>query len=253
MKTRNFFGILLAMIFLAGPCLAAPVANFNVYYLNTTNGSTWDNLTTLSATKAQILSFNASAGGATSWTWDFGDGRKGSGQQTTHQYSYPVQKWLVYVNGSAKNVVVLNASDAVSSSYQTKVLNISVSLQPLVMVTQTVALLNESYSQTFIDVIGGNESVQDGWIGIDFLGGLQGAQDVYVSVLGYTVFAILIFSLPFIMNWLISKDFVVAGIIGMFMGIYIIARLPATMKLLAVSFIGLAIVAIIYSLVKERI
>jgi hypothetical protein len=121
------------------------------------------------------------------------------------------------------------------------------------MVTETIAELNESYSQVFIDVIGGNESAPAGWIGIDFLGGLEGARDVYVSVVGLTIFSMMIFSLPFLMNWIISKDFVVSGVIGMFMGIYIVVRLPAQMQLIAVAFIGMAIVAIIYSLVKERI
>ena len=239
---------------LVSPILAAPTAAFNVYYLNTTNGTgTWDPLTNMNATKAQLLAFNASSGGAVSWGWKFGDGKQASGKDVTHQYSYS-NKWLVYKNGETPMTVILNATDAGGvSDYETKVINLSVALDRIVMVTETIPTLNESYAQSFIDVIGGNESPQEGWIGIDFLGGLETSRDVYVSVLGYTIFSMLIFSLPFLMNWIVSKDFVVAGVLGMFMGIYIVSRLPAQMQLLAVAFIGMSIVAIIYSLIKERI
>jgi hypothetical protein len=84
------------------------------------------------------------------------------------------------------------------------------------------------------------------------LGGLRAAEGVYVSVLGLTIFLLIVFSIPFIMNWIVTKDFVVSGIIGGFMGIWIITRLPDAMKPLAVMFIGMSIVAIIYSLIKER-
>lgn len=255
MKQIFFVAIIVLVMGLSiVPVLSAPTAEFQVYYLNMTNGTgTWDPLTNMNATKAQLLAFNASSGGAVSWGWTFGDGKGASGQDVSHKYSYS-NKWVVYKNGETPMTVILNATDAGGvSDYETKVINLSVALDRIVMVTETIPTLNESYAQSFIDAIGGNESPQEGWIGIDFLGGLETSRSVYVSILGYTIFSILIFSLPFIMNWIVSKDFVVAGVLGMFMGIYIISRLPAQMQLLAVAFIGMSIVAIIYSLIKERI
>lgn len=253
MRRETFF-FLAVLAVLVGGAVAAPTASFSIYYFNASNGTgTLDPLSTMNATKAQILAFNASSGGAVRWDWTFGDGKGDCGQNVQHQYSY-TNKWTVYKNGETPMIITLNATDAGGESdYESKTINLSVALEPIYMVTETIATLNESYSQQFIDVIGGNESPKQGWIGINWTLGISTAESVYVSVLGYTIFAMLIFSLPFIMNWIITKDFVVAGVLGIFMGIYIIARLPAQMRLLAVAFIGLAIVAIIYSLIKERI
>ena len=253
MRMKQTIFLVIVVLALVIPGLsAAPTASFTVSFYNKTSHAL-EPLTDMNATKAQLLAFNASAGGGDYWTWDFGDGKAASGQDVQHQYSYS-NRWVVYKNGETPMTVILNVTDSGGNSdYEEQVINLSVALDPIVMVTETIEEFNESYSQQFINAIGGNESPQEGYIGIDFSGGLQTAQNVYISVLGYTIFAMIIFSLPFLMNWIISKDFVVSGVLGMFMGIYIVARLPTQMQLVAVAFIGMSIVAIIYSLIKERI
>jgi hypothetical protein len=132
-------------------------------------------------------------------------------------------------------------------------LNFTTGLPKLIIETDNVTLMNENLSQNYTEALTGNRTAPPGWAGFDWLRGIETTEEAYTSVLGTTVFLILIFSVPFIMNWIITKDFVVAGIIGGFLGVFIIVRLPANMQLLAVTFIAMSIVAVIYSLVKERI
>jgi len=235
--------------------MAAPTASFSMYTINATDGKLWP-LTTMNATKGQLIYFNASATGNTQWRWDFGDGFAESGINVTHKYTFPrYGKNLMLTNGWVKVPIVLNASDTSTSAYTTKIINLTSAMPDLVYVGagETIAPLNESYANTFLTAIGGNTSVSSSWPGFDWLGGMGGVAAVYESSLGLTLFYILLFSIPFIMQWIISKDFVVAGIMGGIIGVWMISRLPGNMKLLAVTFIAMAIVAIIYSLLKERI
>ena len=98
---------------------AAPVASFDVYYLNTSNGSTWDPLTTGNATKAVLLSFNASTGGATSWSWDFGDGNSSALQNPSHTFvsngEYQVNLTVTNGFGSSSKLRNITVSDFSSS------------------------------------------------------------------------------------------------------------------------------------------
>jgi hypothetical protein len=254
MKTKTIF-IILMIAFVLPLVSAVPNAAFDIYYLNSTDNALWP-LTSLNATKGQLLTFNATVpAGSTTWAWDFGDGFTETRDDVVHRYTFGKNgKSLMLTNAWTTVVVKLNASDGATSDYQSKILNLTTAMAPLIFVgpSETIAPLNESYANGFIAVIGGNTSVPADWIGIDWLGGMTWVQNVYVSVLGATLFFILLFSIPFIMQWIISKDFVVAGIMGGIMGVWIINRLPANMKLLAVTFIAMSIVAIIYSLLKER-
>jgi hypothetical protein len=208
----------------------------------------------MNATKGQSLVFNTSIAGATSSIWDFGDGFGGSGTNVSHKYTFGRGVSLMLVDGWTRVTVTLNVTDGSTIYRGARTINLTTAMEDIHFVgpSETIAPLNESYANAFIAVIGGNRSAPAGWTGIDWLGGLMGVQNVYVSVLGFTVFYLFVFSLPFIMQWIISKDFVVAGILGSFLGLWIITRLPANMKILAITFIAMSIVAIIYSLLKER-
>jgi hypothetical protein len=249
-KMKHIRILLIFLLFLFVVPASAVTASYTIYYKNAT-GVFFE---TVNATKGQVLYFNASAGGATTWAWDFGDGFYATGQYATHTYTFGKSRSLMLRDGWTTVGITLNASDAGSSAFASKTINLTTAMADLNFVSPaaTIAALNESYANTFIAAIGGNTTAPADWIGIDFLGGLLGVQNVYVSVLGMSLFLILVFVLPFIMMWITSKDFVVPGIIGGFLGIWIIVRLPASMRLLAIVFIAMSIVAIIYSLLKEK-
>ena len=126
-------------------------------------------------------------------------------------------------------------------------------LAPIVTQSTNITLMNESLARNYTEALTGNRSAPPGWSGFDWARGIQNTALAYAGVLGWTIFLILVFAIPFIMNWIITKDFVVAGIIGGFMGIYIIVRLPGPMQLIAVAFIVMSVVAVAYSLLKERV
>jgi hypothetical protein len=111
--------------------------------------------------------------------------------------------------------------------------------------------MNESLSRNYTEALTGNRTAPPGWSGFDWVRGVQTTVDAYTGQLGVTIFLILVFSIPFLMNWIIMKDFIVSGILGGFLGVFIIVRLPANMQPIAVAFIVMSVVAVIYSLLKE--
>jgi hypothetical protein len=64
--------------------------------------------------------------------------------------------------------------------------------------------------------------------------------------------AVLVFAIPFVMMWITQKDLTLPGLAGALIGLFVIIRLPAEFHLVAVSFIAISIVAVVYSLMKER-
>ena len=256
MQPKHFLIVALLIISIL-PAMAAPVADFTISYVNTTNSSTIDPLTTLNVTKSMVLIFNdTSTGGAVTYNWSMGDGYRYGTKDVRHKYAFGTGGTsLGFIPEPAGKFLIIRhyAIDGVGDAdYKEKNLTLHSSMPSLIISRENVTLMDETASNQFIQVVGGNGTIPSGWIGVDFLGGLRAAEGVYVSVLGLTIFLLVVFSLPFIMNWIVTKDFVVSGIIGGFMGIWIITRLPDAMKPLAVIFIGMSIVAIIYSLIKER-
>ena len=251
---RRLFLISFLLILIIVVVSAAPTASYTVSYYNNTSHSIWP-LTTGNITKGQVVVFNASSSGVTTWGWDYGDGFSGTGINSTHQYTFGTNGHsLMLTNAWTTVTIQLNASDGSSSAFQSTTLNLTTAMQDLSFVgpSETIATLNESFATGFLSVIGGNQSVPNGWIGFDWLGGMGWVTNVYASVLGMSLFLIIVFSIPFFMSWIISKDFVVSGIMGGLLGVWIVNRLPGNMRLLAVTFIAMSIVAIIYSLLKER-
>jgi hypothetical protein len=245
--------LFIAICLLVIPVVAQPTATFSMSAINSTDGNLWP---VTGVVKGQEVYFNYTGTGANYWTWSYGDGFGDSGQNVTHAYTFGRNGYsLLLVNGVTTVTISLNATDnAGDVVIGSQFLNLSSAMAPIIYVgpTDTIEPLNETYAHAFIAVIGGNSSVPAGWLGIDFLGGLGVASDVYVSVVGATIFFMIVFAIPFVMQWIISKDFVVAGIMGGLIGVWMINRLPGNMKLLAVTFIAMSIVAIIYSLLKER-
>jgi len=150
--------------------------------------------------------------------------------------------------------VGLKTQDEVTSTQQ---VNLTTLLPPLVFQTQTIALMNENLSKNYTEALTGNRTAPPGWSGFDWVRGIDTTIEAYTmgigtaGGLGMSIFLILVFSIPFLMVWIIMKDFIVPGILGGFLGVFIIVRLPANMQPLAVAFIVMSVVAIIYSLLKE--
>lgn len=70
------------------------------------------------------------------------------------------------------------------------------------------------------------------------------------SSVGYLI--ILIYSIPWVMMWLMHRTSILAVVVGLITGAFVISRLPAEYYLPVLGLIGIAIAAIIWSMTKER-
>lgn len=73
----------------------------------------------------------------------------------------------------------------------------------------------------------------------------------YYAVFG-NLAAVLIFAIPFLMAWIRQRDMTVPGILGIILGLFIILRLPAEFHQIAATFITFSVVAVVFTLFKER-
>jgi len=118
--------------------------------------------------------------------------------------------------------------------------------------TATFTPLPTTIADRITDALGGKEQPEAGDEGLDWTGLLQEAYDAYETPLG-PLAAIIIFAIPFLMMWIAQRDMTIPGIVGAVIGLFIIIRLPANFHVLAVTFIAISVVAVIYSLMKERV
>lgn len=233
--------------FFAVCSVVVSAASFTMQVKNATTGScvAMDGENTVY--RGDTVCFTDTSGASSSWEWNFGDGFTSTEQNPQHIYAFG-KRPIVMHNGYINLGISLKTSDG---SIHEDTIKFSTPLPPLVITTQNITLMNETLAENYTEALTGNRTSPPGWSGFDWVRGIATTEEAYTSVLGSTIFLILIFSIPFIMNWIIMKDFVVAGILGGFLGIYIIVRLPANMQLLAVGFIVMSVVAVIYSLLKE--
>ena len=66
-----------------------------------------------------------------------------------------------------------------------------------------------------------------------------------------SVALVIIFAIPFLMTWIMGGNVTLPSVMGIITGGFILWRLPEQYQLLAIGFIGLSVIAIIYSLLKE--
>jgi hypothetical protein len=121
-----------------------------------------------------------------------------------------------------------------------------------VMATGTITTIPTDAYNTILESMGGNTTpatVEESRTNLTML--LSGLLTVYTDPMG-TVALVIIFSVPFVLMWLMQSDMVPAAIAGIITGAFMLAFLPSEYSMLASIFVVLAILAIVYSLLKER-
>ena len=118
--------------------------------------------------------------------------------------------------------------------------------------TATIDNVSTSLVDDLINSLGGETVPEPGNDTINWTGLISTIGGAYTSVLGPLAYT-LIFSIPFLMMWITQRDMTLPGLVGALFGLFIIVRLPAEFHLVAVTFIAISIVAVVYSLVKERV
>ena len=116
--------------------------------------------------------------------------------------------------------------------------------------TQTLESLNTDGYDLLISSIGGTQQLNESDLDIDWLGLKAAAEQPYVTALG-SLFYALIFALPFLMQWLRQRSMAIPGIIGIILGGAMLAKVPPEYHMVAVVFVALSVLAIIWALLKE--
>jgi len=116
----------------------------------------------------------------------------------------------------------------------------------------TIPTLSTDLKDDLINSLGGETVPEPGEDTINWTGLISTIGGAYTSILGPLAYT-LIFSIPFLMMWITQRDMTLPGLVGVLLGLFIIVRLPAEFHLVAVTFIAISIVAVVYSLVKERV
>ena len=84
----------------------------------------------------------------------------------------------------------------------------------------------------------------------DIPGGLHLAVSVYEDTWG-NIALVIIFAIPFLMAWIMGGNITLPSVMGLITGGFILYRLPEQYQLVAIGFIALSAIAVIYSLLKE--
>lgn len=137
-----------------------------------------------------------------------------------------------------------------SGEQETAAPTVSSSIRP--RASATIPTLSTDLKDDLIDSLGGETVPEPGNDTINWTGLISTIGGAYTSILGPLAYT-LIFSIPFLMMWITQRDMTLPGLVGALFGLFIIVRLPAEFHLVAVTFIVISIVAVIYSLVKERV
>lgn len=121
-------------------------------------------------------------------------------------------------------------------------------------VVPAVVTLDEGSYNTLIAAVqpGGNSTNVTATTDIlpDIPGVLYLALQVFEDTWGSAAL-VMIFSIPFLMAWIMGNNVTLPSIMGIITGGFILWRLPEQYQFLAVGFIAMSVIAVIYSLLKE--
>jgi hypothetical protein len=84
----------------------------------------------------------------------------------------------------------------------------------------------------------------------DVPGVLHLAAGVYQDTWG-NIALVIIFAIPFLMAWIMGMNVTLPSVMGIITGGFVLWRLPEQYQLVAIGFIAMSAIAIIYSLLKE--
>jgi len=121
-----------------------------------------------------------------------------------------------------------------------------------VTATGTITTMPTDAYNMIWESIGGNRSpTTEEETKVNWTKLLSGHLLVYNQIIGYLAL-ILIVASPFVAMWLMQSDMVPASVAFIIIGGFLLLFVPSQFSLLAGVFIALAIVTVIYSLMKER-
>ena len=117
--------------------------------------------------------------------------------------------------------------------------------------TKPIPTLDEGAYQALIASFGGSNQLNETTEGVDWLGIKDAAERPYTDPIG-PLFYVIVFAIPFLMQWLRQGSMAVPAAIGIILGGIMLAKTPAEYHLAAIAFIALSILAVVWGVIKDR-
>lgn len=117
--------------------------------------------------------------------------------------------------------------------------------------TAPIPTLDEAPYLLLTGAFGGNNQLNETTEGVDWLGMKDAAERPYTDAIG-PFFYVIIFAIPFVMQWLRQGSMAVPAAIGIILGGIMLAKTPAEYHLAAIAFIALSILAVVWGVIKDR-
>lgn len=118
--------------------------------------------------------------------------------------------------------------------------------------TRTIAPLDEGPYNHFFAAFGGSQQLNETTEGVDWLGVKDALEEPYTAALGSLFFALL-FALPFVMQWLRQGSMAIPCVLGIILGSIMLAKAPAEYHIVAVVFVALGVLAVVWGVIKDRV
>jgi len=117
--------------------------------------------------------------------------------------------------------------------------------------TNPLPTLDEGAYQALIASFGGENQLNETTEGVDWLAMKDAAERPYTDLIG-PFFYVIVFAIPFLMQWLRQGSMAVPAAIGIILGGIMLAKTPAEYHLAAIAFIALSILAVVWGVIKDR-
>jgi len=117
--------------------------------------------------------------------------------------------------------------------------------------TAPIPTLDEAPYLALTGAFGGNNQLNETTEGVDWLGIKDAAERPYTDLIG-PFFYVIVFAIPFLMQWLRQGSMAVPAAIGIILGGIMLAKTPAEYHLAAIAFIALSILAVVWGVIKDR-
>ena len=117
--------------------------------------------------------------------------------------------------------------------------------------TAPIPTLDESPYLALTGAFGGSNQLNETTEGVDWLDMKDAAERPYTDLIG-PLFYVIVFAIPFLMQWLRQGSMAVPAAIGIILGGIMLTKTSAEYHLAAIAFIALSILAVVWGVIKDR-
>lgn len=117
--------------------------------------------------------------------------------------------------------------------------------------TAPIPTLDEAPYLALTGAFGGSNQLNETTEGVDWLDMKDAAERPYTDLIG-PLFYVIVFAIPFLMQWLRQGSMAVPAAIGIILSGIMMTKTSAEYHLAAIAFIALSILAVVWGVIKDR-